>query len=130
MTERDSVYGVLVVAGDDKIPSGLEGFTEYQGNKIIVTHILPNAIGPIIVLMTLNVANNILLESSFLKNNVPPLCFLVVVFSATLPSPSPTSRTVSPQVESGVSYSLGSCPDIPSTGIQKFLALQAMELLS
>jgi hypothetical protein len=37
MTERDSVYGVLVVAGDDKIPSGLEDFTEYQGNKIIVT---------------------------------------------------------------------------------------------
>jgi hypothetical protein len=37
MTERDSVYGILVVAGDDKIPSGLEDFTEYQGNKIIVT---------------------------------------------------------------------------------------------
>jgi hypothetical protein len=37
MTERDSIYGVLVVAGDDKIPSGLEDFTEYQGNKIIVT---------------------------------------------------------------------------------------------
>ena len=32
--------------------------------KIILVHILPNAIGPIVVLMTLNVATNILLESS------------------------------------------------------------------
>lgn len=32
--------------------------------KIIFTHILPNVIGPIIVLITLNIANNILLESS------------------------------------------------------------------
>ena len=31
---------------------------------ILLRHALPNAIGPIIVLMTLNVANNILLESS------------------------------------------------------------------
>ena len=32
--------------------------------KIIFSHILPNTLGPIIILMTLNVANNILLESS------------------------------------------------------------------
>lgn len=36
MAERDAVYGVLVVAGDDKVPSGLEELTEYQGNKMIV----------------------------------------------------------------------------------------------
>jgi hypothetical protein len=35
MAERDADYGVLVVAGDDKIPSGLEELTEYQGNKMI-----------------------------------------------------------------------------------------------
>jgi hypothetical protein len=33
--ERDAAYAVLVVAGDDKIPAGLEELTEYQGNKII-----------------------------------------------------------------------------------------------
>lgn len=32
--------------------------------KIIFLHILPNAMGPLIILLTLNVANNILLESS------------------------------------------------------------------
>ncbi|MFI7996085.1 ABC transporter permease subunit, partial [Acinetobacter baumannii] len=32
--------------------------------RIILQHLLPNLIGPVIVLMTLNVANNILLESS------------------------------------------------------------------
>ncbi|WP_045393602.1 ABC transporter permease [Falsirhodobacter sp. alg1] len=32
--------------------------------KIIFRHILPNAMGPLIILLTLNVANNILLESS------------------------------------------------------------------
>jgi hypothetical protein len=37
MAERDAVYGVLIVAGDDKVPSGLEDLTEYQGNKMIVT---------------------------------------------------------------------------------------------
>jgi peptide/nickel transport system permease protein len=38
-------------------------------------HILPNVIGPVIILMTLNVANNILLESSltFLGLGVDPL---------------------------------------------------------
>ena len=35
MGERDAVYAVLVVAGEDKVPSGLEELTEYQGNKII-----------------------------------------------------------------------------------------------
>jgi hypothetical protein len=35
MAERDATYAVLVVAGDDKVPSGLEDLTEYQGNKII-----------------------------------------------------------------------------------------------
>jgi len=35
-----------------------------RGRGILFRHLLPNLIGPIIVLMTLNVANNILLESS------------------------------------------------------------------
>ena len=35
MGERDAAFAVLVVAGEDKIPSGLEDLTEYQGNKII-----------------------------------------------------------------------------------------------
>lgn len=35
MGERDASYAVLVVAGEDKIPSGLEDLTEYQGNKMI-----------------------------------------------------------------------------------------------
>ena len=35
MAERDATYAVLVVAGDDKVPSGLDELTEYQGNKII-----------------------------------------------------------------------------------------------
>jgi len=36
MGERDAAYAVLVIAGDDKVPSGLEELTEYQGNKMIV----------------------------------------------------------------------------------------------
>jgi peptide/nickel transport system permease protein len=42
---------------------------------ILLRHILPNAIGPVVVLMTLNVANNILLESSltFLGLGIDPL---------------------------------------------------------
>lgn len=36
IAERDAVYGVLIVAGDDKVPSGLEDLVEYQGNKMIV----------------------------------------------------------------------------------------------
>ena len=35
MRERDASYAVLVVAGEDKIPSGLSDLTEYQGNKMI-----------------------------------------------------------------------------------------------
>ena len=43
--------------------------------RIIFTHILPNVLGPIIIMMTLQVANNILLESSltFLGLGVDPL---------------------------------------------------------
>ncbi|MEO9274652.1 ABC transporter permease [Marinomonas sp. 5E14-1] len=43
--------------------------------SILFRHLLPNLIGPVIVLMTLNVANNILLESSltFLGLGVDPL---------------------------------------------------------
>ena len=36
MAERDASYAVLVVAGEDKIPSRLEELTEYQGNKMVV----------------------------------------------------------------------------------------------
>jgi peptide/nickel transport system permease protein len=43
--------------------------------RILFVHVLPNAFGPVMVLMTLNVANNILLESSltFLGLGVNPL---------------------------------------------------------
>lgn len=43
--------------------------------NILLRHLLPNLLGPVIVLMTLNVANNILLESSltFLGLGVDPL---------------------------------------------------------
>jgi peptide/nickel transport system permease protein len=43
--------------------------------RILFVHVLPNAFSPILVLMTLNVANNILLESSltFLGLGVDPL---------------------------------------------------------
>jgi hypothetical protein len=36
MNERDAAYAVLVVAGEDKVPSGLRELAEYQGNKMIV----------------------------------------------------------------------------------------------
>jgi hypothetical protein len=36
ITERDADYGVLVVAGEEKVPKGLEDLAEYQGNKMIV----------------------------------------------------------------------------------------------
>jgi hypothetical protein len=36
MAERDAAYAVLVVAGDDKVPAGLDDLAEYQGNKMIV----------------------------------------------------------------------------------------------
>lgn len=43
--------------------------------RIITSHILPNALGPLVILATLNVANNILLESSltFLGLGISPL---------------------------------------------------------
>ncbi|MGR3497589.1 MAG: ABC transporter permease [Limimaricola soesokkakensis] len=43
--------------------------------KILFGHILPNAMGPLVILATLNVANNILLESSltFLGLGIDPL---------------------------------------------------------
>ena len=46
-----------------------------RDRRIILDHLLPNVLGPIIILMTLNVANNILLESSltFLGLGVDPL---------------------------------------------------------
>lgn len=46
--------------------------------NILRHHILPNAIGPVLVLMTLNIANNILLESS--------LTFLGLGIDPTIPS--------------------------------------------
>ena len=36
MAERDADYSVLVVAGEEKVPRGLDDLTEYQGNKMIV----------------------------------------------------------------------------------------------
>lgn len=47
-------------------------------HRIILSHILPNLLGPVIVLMTLNVANNILLEAS--------LTFLGLGVDPTVPS--------------------------------------------
>lgn len=49
-----------------------------KDRRIIFQHLLPNLIGPVIVLMTLNVANNILLESS--------LTFLGLGVDPTIPS--------------------------------------------
>ncbi|MCJ8140026.1 ABC transporter permease [Falsirhodobacter halotolerans] len=52
--------------------------TGVKNRHIILRHILPNLLGPVIVLMTLNVANNILLESS--------LTFLGLGVDPTIPS--------------------------------------------
>jgi peptide/nickel transport system permease protein len=49
-----------------------------RSGKIILVHILPNAIGPIVVLLTLNIATNILLESS--------LTFVGLGVDPTIPS--------------------------------------------
>lgn len=46
--------------------------------KLLFSHLLPNLMGPVIVLMTLNIANNILLESS--------LTFLGLGIDPTIPS--------------------------------------------
>jgi peptide/nickel transport system permease protein len=80
--------------------------------RIIVQHLLPNLIGPVIVLMTLNVATNILLESSltFLGLGVDPTiragaaCWRMAArtcrppggsaSSPALPSSSPSSASI------------------------------------
>ncbi|WP_235931233.1 ABC transporter permease [Paracoccus xiamenensis] len=49
-----------------------------KNRNILFQHLLPNLLGPVIVLMTLNVANNILLESS--------LTFLGLGVDPTIPS--------------------------------------------
>ena len=49
-----------------------------KDRNIILSHLLPNLLGPVIVLITLNVANNILLESS--------LTFLGLGVDPTIPS--------------------------------------------
>jgi hypothetical protein len=36
MAKRAASFGVLVVAGDENVPSGRETLTEYEGNKLIV----------------------------------------------------------------------------------------------
>jgi hypothetical protein len=36
MTERDADFAVLVVAGEERIPSGREQLHEYEGNKLII----------------------------------------------------------------------------------------------
>lgn len=36
MAEREADFGILVVAGEDHIPSGREQLHEYEGNKVIV----------------------------------------------------------------------------------------------
>ncbi len=36
MDRRAAGFGVLVVAGEDRVPSGRETLTEYEGNKLIV----------------------------------------------------------------------------------------------
>ena len=36
MTERDAVFAVLAVAGEEEIPAGREQLVEYEGNKMIV----------------------------------------------------------------------------------------------
>lgn len=36
MAEREATFAVLVVAGEDRVPSGREQLQEYEGNKLIV----------------------------------------------------------------------------------------------
>ncbi len=36
MATRAAAFGILVVAGEDKVPSGRQQLTEYEGNKLIV----------------------------------------------------------------------------------------------
>jgi peptide/nickel transport system permease protein len=49
-----------------------------RGPRILLAHVLPNLLGSVVVLMTLNVANNILLESS--------LTFVGLGVDPTIPS--------------------------------------------
>ena len=37
LAERDAAFAILVVASDEKVPSGREPLHEYEGNKMIVT---------------------------------------------------------------------------------------------
>src|SRR4051794_21649782 len=37
LAERDAAFAILVVASDDKVPSGRQPLHEYEGNKMIVT---------------------------------------------------------------------------------------------
>jgi len=37
LEERDAAFAILVVASEDKVPSGREPLQEYEGNKMIVT---------------------------------------------------------------------------------------------
>ena len=37
LAERDAGFAILVVASDEKVPSGREPLHEYEGNKMIVT---------------------------------------------------------------------------------------------
>ncbi len=61
LREGDAVQGTRALGASDA--------------RIILRHLLPNLIGPVIVLATLNVANNILLESglTFLGLGIDPL---------------------------------------------------------
>lgn len=68
------VRGSVLSLRDREFIQSAEAIGVSQFN-ILFRHLLPNLIGPVIVLMTLNVANNILLESSltFLGLGVDPL---------------------------------------------------------
>ena len=61
LREQDSVQATRALGASDA--------------RIVLRHLLPNLIGPVIVLATLNVANNILLESglTFLGLGIDPL---------------------------------------------------------
>lgn len=68
------VRGSVLSLRDREFIQSAQAIGVHDGN-ILFRHLLPNLIGPVVVLMTLNVANNILLESSltFLGLGVDPL---------------------------------------------------------
>ncbi len=68
------VRGSVLSLRDREFIQSAQAIGVRDGN-ILFRHLLPNLIGPVVVLMTLNVANNILLESSltFLGLGVDPL---------------------------------------------------------